>query len=91
MKCNALELTSVSFDQKKNNDVETWIISVLLLRVWLAAFGASEVYNIRSCALAYFYQRFAFSVRDQKFFLPIELLILLLLSIISMSELLIER
>ena len=50
-------------------------------------FGAS----IRSCALAYFYQRFAFSVRDQKFSLSIELLILLLLSINSMSELLIER
>ena len=73
MKCNALELTSVSFDQKKNNDVETWIISVLLLRVWLAAFGASEVYNIRTSecdTLIQFVQNFlgsSYNTLDQNF------------------------
>ena len=75
MKCNALELTSVSFDQKKNNDVETWIISVLLLRVWLAAFGASEVYNIRTSlferdTLIQFVQNFlgsSYDTSDQNF------------------------
>ena len=73
MKCNALELTSVSFDQKKNNDVETWIISVLLLRVWLAAFGASKVYSIRTSecdTLIQFVQNFlgsSYNTLDQNF------------------------